>query len=261
MSVSKIPQAIEVNLFELYRTVAEFSKKPIHIGPNVSWVNFTPSPWAGTIFGADFSASGAGKEIRSVKEQIRLGNAPRSWRTGPSTRPENLEEHLIREGFAKKWETAGMGMELSDSPSNVETPPWLEIENVSNDLALREWAWVVTLGLFNHPESEADHFYELMHSTKGCGRLEFFLGRYEGRPAASSASFLSDGVAGIYFVATLPEFRRKGLGRSITLAPLRKAREAGARGAILQASALGEPLYRRLGFQRYSTMGQYRLAS
>jgi len=259
MNASKIPQAIESNLFELYRTVAEFSKKPIHIGPNVSWVNFTPSPWAGTIFGADFSASGTGREILSVKEQIRLGNAPRSWRTGPSTRPKNLEEHLIREGFVKKWETAGMGMELSDSPSNVETPPGLEIENVSNDLALREWAWVVTLGLFNHPESEADHFYELMHSAKICGRLDFFLGRYEGRPATSSASFLSDGVAGIYFVATLPEFRRKGLGRSITLAPLRKARDIGAHGAILQASALGEPVYRRLGFQRYSTMGQFGL--
>jgi GNAT superfamily N-acetyltransferase len=259
MNASKIPQAIEGNLFELYRTVAEFSKKPIHIGPNVSWVNFTPSPWAGTIFGADFSASGAGKEIQSVKEQIRLGNAPRSWRTGPSTRPKNLEEHLIREGFVKKWETAGMGMELSDSPSNVETPPGLEIENVSNDLALREWAWVVTLGLFNHPESEADHFYELMHSAKGCGRLDFFLGRYEGRPATSSASFLADGIAGIYFVATLSEFRRRDIGRSVTLAPLLTAKTLGVRAAILQATLVGEIVYRPLGFRTICTLGRYRL--
>jgi GNAT superfamily N-acetyltransferase len=257
MPIHEISTAVEGNLFELYRTVAEFSKKPIHIGPNVSWVNFTPSPWTGTIFGADFSAADAGKEIRSVKEQIRLGNAPRSWRTGPTTRPENLEAYLLQEGFAKKWDSAGMGMELSGAPSEVGSPPGLEVETVSNDLALREWAWVATLGLFNHPESEADYFYELMRSAKACGRLEFYLGRYEGRPAASSAVFFHDGIAGIYFVATLPEFRRKGLGRSITFAPLRKAREAGARGAILQASALGEPVYRRLGFQRYGTMGQF----
>jgi GNAT superfamily N-acetyltransferase len=259
MNAAEITQAIEGNLFEFYRKVAAFSKRPIHTGPNISWVNFAPSPWAGTVFGANFSEETAGEAIRSVKEQIRIGSAPRAWRIGPSTRPENLEAHLVREGFTKRWETAGMGMELSGVPSNVETPPGLEIENVTNDLALREWAWVVTLGLFNHPESEADHFYELMHSAKGCGRLEFFLGRYEGRPVASSASFLFDGIAGIYFVATLPEFRRKGIGRIITLAPILKARDMGAHGAILQASALGEPVYRQLGFQRYSTMGQFGL--
>jgi len=260
MPTDLIPAAIEGNLFALYRTVAEFSKKPIHIGPKVSWVNFTPSPWAGTIFGADFPAADAGKEIRSVKEQIRLGNAPRSWRTGPSTRPENLEAYLLVEGFAKKWDSAGMGMELAGAPFDAGMPPGLEIEPVSSDLALREWAWVATLGLFNRPESEADYFYELMRSAKACGRLDFFLGRYEGRPAASSAAFFHDGIAGIYFVATLPEFRRKGFGRSITFAPLRKAQGAGARGAILQASALGEAVYRRLGFQRYGTMGQFGLA-
>jgi GNAT superfamily N-acetyltransferase len=260
MSAAEIFPAIEGNLFALYLTVAAFAKKPIVTGPTVSWVNFAPSPWGGTIFGANFSAADAEKEIRTVKEQIRLGNAPRSWRISPSNRPENLEGHLVREGFINRWETAGMGMELSSAPSNVDAPPGLVIEAVANDIALREWAWVTTLGLFTHPESEADYFYELMRSAKACGRLEFFLGRCEGRPAASSAVFFHDGIAGIYFVATLPEFRRRGFGLSITFAPLRKARTAGARGAILQASALGEPVYRRLGFQRYCTLRQFWLA-
>jgi GNAT superfamily N-acetyltransferase len=150
-------------------------------------------------------------------------------------------------------------MDLSNLRSDFKLPPGLEIEPAADDRTLREWAWVATLGLFNHPESEADYFYELMRSAKACGRLEFFLGRYEGRPAASSASFLFDGIAGIYFVATLPEFRKKGIGRSVTFAPLQKAQGAGARGAILQASALGEPVYRRLGFKKFSVHGQFRL--
>jgi GNAT superfamily N-acetyltransferase len=259
MNAADIPPAIEGNLFELYRTVAAFAKRPLYTGPNISWVNFAPSPWAGTVFGANYSAADAGKEIRSVIEQIRLGNAPPVWRTGPSTRPENMEAHLLQAGFIKRWDSAGMGMELSDLRSDFELPPGLEIEPAADDRTLREWAWVATLGLFNHPESEADYFYELMRSAKACGRLEFFLGRYEGRPAASSASFYFDGIAGIYFVATLPEFRRKGLGLNVTLAPLRKARETGAQGAILQASALGEPVYRRLGFKKFSVHGQFRL--
>jgi GNAT superfamily N-acetyltransferase len=259
MNATEITQAIEGNLFELYRTVAAFSKRPMVTGPRISWVNFAPSPWAGSIFNANFPADGAGEGIRFVKDQIRVGNAPRMWRTGPSTRPEDLESILVREGFQKRWDTAGMGIELSDLRSDFEPPPGLEIETVADDPGLRDWARVVAHGLFGCPESDADHFYELMRTAKGCGRLEFFLGRYDNRPAASSASFLLDGIAGIYFVATLPEFRKKGIGRSITLAPLRKAHDSVAHAAILQASALGEPVYKRLGFQRYCSLSQFRL--
>ena len=70
MNAEQITQAIEGNLFELYRTVAAFSQRPMVTGPNISWVNFGPSPWAGTVFGANFNEEAAGEAIRSVKEQI-----------------------------------------------------------------------------------------------------------------------------------------------------------------------------------------------
>jgi len=64
---------------------------------------------------------------------------------------------------------------------------------------------------------------------------------------------------GIYHVATLPEFRRRGIGRSVTLAPLLTAKTLGARAAILQATAAGESVYRQLGFRTICTLGRYRL--
>ena len=57
------------------------------------------------------------------------------------------------------------------------------------------------------------------------------------------------GGAGIYDVDVVPSQRRRGLGRSLTLAVCRAAAQAGARTATLNATGPGELLYRALGFR------------
>jgi GNAT superfamily N-acetyltransferase len=153
-----------------------------------------------------------------------------------------------------------MGMNLSELISDSDSPQEWTIERVEDDRTLGEWSRVVSLGLFGCVESEVVHYYNLMRKVFRDERVELFLGRWNGVPVASSNLFLSGGIAGIYQVAVLPEFRRRGCGRRITLAPLLAARGAGAQAAILQATALGEPVYLRLGFRTLCMLARYRLA-
>jgi ribosomal protein S18 acetylase RimI-like enzyme len=87
--------------------------------------------------------------------------------------------------------------------------------------------------------------------------LQNYLAFWEGEAVATASLFCGAGVAGIYNVATLPESRRRGIGRAVTLFALHHARTKGLREAILQSSAAGAGVYKSLGFRERCRFEQY----
>ena len=69
-------------------------------------------------------------------------------------------------------------------------------------------------------------------------------------------TIVSHGVAGIYWVGSLAEARGRGIGRAITAAATNAGFDLGAELASLQASPMGAPVYRAMG---YETIYDYRL--
>ena len=70
----------------------------------------------------------------------------------------------------------------------------------------------------------------------------------DGQCVATGGSRVVDGAALVAGVATLPAYRRRGIGTAITAVALQAAAEAGAREAFLDSSPAGVGIYRRLGF-------------
>jgi len=75
------------------------------------------------------------------------------------------------------------------------------------------------------------------------------------RGTSASRTFLAD--AYVFFVNTDPDWRRRGVGLSMTAAALRSAACTGAKRASLDASGPGAALYRRLGFAAGAEMTQF----
>jgi GNAT superfamily N-acetyltransferase len=76
----------------------------------------------------------------------------------------------------------------------------------------------------------------------------------DGEPAACLEIYSVDGDASVWWVATLPEARGRGLAGRLMHRALWDAREHGCDISSLQATKLGEPVYARLGYKRYGAL-------
>ena len=76
-----------------------------------------------------------------------------------------------------------------------------------------------------------------------------YIAKYKKGPfAALGALVYAEGIPGIYVMATLPEYGRKGLGQAILHQLLGRAISNGDQYIALTASASGIGLYTKFGF-------------
>jgi GNAT superfamily N-acetyltransferase len=192
---------------------------------------------------ADFDAA-----ITACLERTKKRGVRSEWWISPDAIHKGLGERLLSSGFAHARDMPGMAVDLSKlempSPGNVE------IKLVDDEARFVDWVNTPVEG-WPLPDNWREPFEQALPAYGlGADRdLRLYVGYVEGVPVAVSSVILSDGVAGIYTVATRAEHRGKGLGGLITLAPLLDARDEGYRVGILQASEMGKPVYLRLGFE------------
>lgn len=138
-----------------------------------------------------------------------------------------------------------------------ELPPaGVELRRVASASDAADY-WRVATGAYASigfpPEVFA--YYE-RHDGLTASNVAAFVADLDGRPAAIAMTIVSHGVAGVYWVGASEDARGHGLGWTVTATAVNVGFEMGAGIASLQASPLGEPLYRRMGFE---TIFDYRL--
>jgi GNAT superfamily N-acetyltransferase len=101
------------------------------------------------------------------------------------------------------------------------------------------------------PAKNADYLAEGRLAHTNPDRAVQAVAWADSRPVGVSCAFLtrgSSGIAGVYDVGVLPEYRNQGIGKALTHAVCVWARDRGYRIAGLNATPMGEPVYRALGF-------------
>jgi len=259
LSAPALVEAIEASQFEYLMDLGRSPQVMTHQDPELTWFLIgVPYPGFNRIVRAQFEADDTDAKILAALAPFKARGVPMLWHIGPSTRPTDLGERLIAHGLTHSAEEPGMAADLwalEDAPSS---PAGLRVQHVEDMETLKQWSQI-TARAFEFPEEIGDAIFkieaDLNPSTQGARRL--YLGVREGEPVASGLLFLGAGVAGLYGVGTIPEARRQGIGRAMTLAPLLEARAMGYRIGVLHASPLGEGIYRRLGFRAYCSLGRY----
>jgi GNAT superfamily N-acetyltransferase len=156
------------------------------------------------------------------------------------------------EGFQFWWREPLMA--LHPLPEAFGTVPGLEIHEVRTP---------ATRDLYCRADEEeySDQAFQLAMVTMAARMpgVTMHLGLLDGVPVARSMAVTYEGVVGIHNVYVAPSRRRRGLGVALTSAAIDAGRAVGATAACLEATELGFPLYRNMGFQRvddYVVMGR-----
>lgn len=111
-----------------------------------------------------------------------------------------------------------------------------------------EAAW----GVYGIDRAAIGPFFGRLEALAGPA-VRAVLGWVGSEAVAGAILYCLHGVAGIGWVGTLPSASRRGYGASVTWRAVAAGLERGMRFASLQASPLGEPVYRRLGFRTVSS--------
>jgi len=159
-----------------------------------------------------------------------------------------LEAELGALGFHPIHREPGMTF-LPGAGRPAPPPPEVTIRPVTDDAGRAVCAGVMTraFAVYGAPEaSTAEHFASLAGVVGPT--TQAYLAYRDGRALAGAMLYMAHGVGGIGWVGTLPEEFGRGYGRAVTWAVIAEGLRRGARFMSLQASPMGEPMYRRMGF-------------
>jgi len=258
-TVSNLADGIEANGAEFLLAMGRAGGGVERNDERLAWtVGGSPIDYHNCVVRADLPEDAADESIASFVRELDAHGVAGSWHVGPSMRPADLGRRLLRHGFELAEDEIGMAIDLSAMPHRVPAPARLSITRVRDNAALTLWATTLARG-FGEGQREAS-WVGATYARIGLGDdvpWRHYLGTLDGEPVATTSLFFGAGVAGIYFVLTVAGARRQGIGAAITLSALQKARSMGFRTGVLQASAMGEPVYRRLGFREHCRIGIY----
>jgi len=153
-----------------------------------------------------------------------------------------------RAGLTMVESRPGMALAVTDVPA-LPPPPGVEVFRVQDPAVLDE---VVEVDAAAFGGDAATTRLFLPDAVLEDPAQRVYAARVDGRLVSVGESTTLDGVVGVFGVATVPAYRRRGIGAAVT-AYLLADRAGEADLAVLDASDLGLGVYERLGFRTTST--------
>ncbi len=195
---------------------------------------------------------------RAAIRYFRDNQRPFSWWVGPADQPEELGQLLQTVGLEEAETELAMAVDL-DKLATPRAMPELAIRRVRSHDQLKAYARILS-ELWTPPDPHVLTFYDRA-STRlldAASTTRCYVAYLQDHPVGTAEMTVGGGVVGLYNIATVPEYRRRGIGSLLTAHPLLEAKANKENVGILQAAADGVSIYRRIGFQRVGSITEYK---
>lgn len=165
---------------------------------------------------------------------------------------EDIAEEIKEKGVCLAEENIGMYAVTSDLNISLEIPHNLTIKEVNSVLEVKQFGETISK-MFGESE-EAQYireYYNRLSRTQlyKNSSFKFYIGSLEDSIVSTGSAFYTQDSVGIYDIATLNEYRKKGIGTAMFNYILTDIKENYDGLCILQASEAGANIYKRSGFK------------
>lgn len=258
MDRSMLLRAGDLNLVEVLRQFARTQPQGVvHEESGVTMFSGSPTwpgPFDNGVFALD-ARIGAEEVLDRAREFFGgLGRAYCVW-AGDHLDPA-IEQAARDAGYASLGDGTPQMVLHGRLPDGV-APSGVTLRFVDDDRTRRDYISVLR-GSFTPSQGTPADLYdgvfpdlEAVHGP----HTRVVVAYVDDAPVSGAFVLVSHGVAGVQYVGTVEGARGRGLGELVTRSVGNAGFDLGARVAALQASEMGEPVYRRMG---YETVTYYR---
>ncbi len=247
MPTTDVAHAAVLNEQELWREMVRWSGGVVHEEHGLLFVA-GPSSYLRVAIRMDARVDAT----RAVRRAREFFGAPDPGHLVLVREPDDadLAQAATAAGYRPAW--AEQSMALHEPPDLAPPATEVDLRVVSTPGHVLDYGKVVAEA--NDDPGERERAGLLFHdSTIIAPHIAAFVAYLDGTPVSCAMTLVSDGVAGVFYVATVESARRRGLGDALTRTAARAGFQLGARAAWLGASEMGAGLYRRIGFSDLGT--------
>jgi len=219
------------------------------------------SDWANVVYRSQYTEDNAEQKVTAIMQNFNQKNKKMMWYIGPFSSPPSLAKTLEDFGLRKTDEETGMAIDLENVFHETVIPPQgVQVIQVQTSEQFDAWVAIQSKVMQVPHETLKSAFHSYLDPN-----LILFLAYLNGNVVATAiicitihstpSGFLK--VAGLHCVDVLPEVRRMGIGRYITISSLTEAKKLECKVGVLFATKQGYPLYLKLGFKEYMKCDSY----
>jgi ribosomal protein S18 acetylase RimI-like enzyme len=190
-----------------------------------------------------------GEEYVQDAEDMKLTTAT-TWVSSLERLPKQLDGHALTSDVMTT-----MMMDLEYQRIDQEIPKDLDIRLAISPLEKEDWISVGAAAIGASESGMHQMFKDVFLDASN--QFEFLVGYKNKQPVVSAVVLYQGAYASIYWVCTIPEQRRKGLGTLMMINALERIRRRNMRHVVLQAQPMGEKIYSGLGFIPIGYIARY----
>lgn len=250
-------QSVETNLRESFRVLA--AHRPAGELREMEGVSIASAGVAFQMFNAAFLSAPVSSELqmdrRVAQAAVHFAARGQSWAYWICEGwLENRTRRRLNQLFRKH--NLYQAVELPGMVAECVLPafrdlPYVDVRRVSSEPVKDAFCAIGSM-CFNVPLS---WFREVFEADSVWKDFAGYVGYVEGEPVSTAATVIGGGAVGVYNVATLPGYQRRGYGEAVMRHVLEQARlEHGISRTILQATPQGFELYQRMGYRTVTSV-------